>query len=100
MTYDRSRARQYQAAIRAVLLTQWDPIGVSQHPEAQDEYDSYVPGVYRLLASREVDRGSLFFHLWQIETERMGLSETPASRQHTYAIVDRLLQLRDAMEQS
>ena len=100
MTDNRTRAREYQAAIRAVLLTEWDPIGVSQYPEAQDEYDSYVPGVYSLLAGPVLDRGSLFFHLWQIETERMGLSETPASRQHTYAIVNRLLQLRDKMEQS
>ena len=100
MTYNRTRAKDFQTAIRAILLTQWDPIGVSQYPEAQDEYDNYVPGVYRLLAGPAVDRGSLFFHLWQIATERMGLSETPASRQHTYTIVDRLLQLRDQMEQS
>src|SRR5437899_1449342 len=45
------RAREIQEAIRHVLLHEWDPLGVSQCPEAQDEYDSYVSGVYRLLAS-------------------------------------------------
>ena len=90
----RDRARQYHAAIRTVLLTEWDPIGVSQVPEAQDEYDSYVGGVYKLLITH-ANRNELFLHLWQIETEHMGLS---GNRQQTEAIVDRLLKLRDEME--
>lgn len=28
--------------VRAVLLHEWDPIGICDFPEAQDEYDSYV----------------------------------------------------------
>jgi hypothetical protein len=96
MTDYRERARNYHAAIRTILLTEWDPIGVSHVPEAQDEYDSYVGDVYNLLITH-VDRHSLFFHLWQIETEHMGLS---GDRQHTEAIVDQLLQLRDEMERS
>ena len=92
----RERAKHYHAAIRAILLTEWDPIGVSHIPEAQDEYDSYVAGVYKLLITH-VDRHSLFFHLWQIETHYMGLS---GNRQHTGGVVDRLLQLREEMERS
>ncbi len=37
------RAREYQSAIRKILMEEWDPIGVSDIPEAQDEYDSYIP---------------------------------------------------------
>ena len=96
MTDYRERARHYHAAIRRILLTEWDPIGVSHFPEAQDEYDGYVGGVYKLLITH-VDRQSLFFHLWQIETDHMGLS---GNRQQTEAVVDRLLQLRDEMERS
>ncbi len=66
------RAREIQEAIRHVLLHEWDPLGVSQCPEAQDEYDSYVGGVYRLLASgaavAEIDQ-----HLRDIEVRLMGL---------------------------
>lgn len=29
----------------------WDPIGVKDEPNAQDEYDSYLGGVYELLVS-------------------------------------------------
>ena len=40
MTDYRERARHYHGAIHTILLTEWDPIGVSHAPEAQDEYDS------------------------------------------------------------
>src|SRR6266481_5881304 len=66
------RPREIQEAIRHVLLHEWDPLGVSQCPETQDEYDSYVGGVYRLLASgasvAEIDQ-----HLRHIEVREMGL---------------------------
>jgi hypothetical protein len=51
-SHDREqRAREIQQAIGAVLLRFWDPIGIQDVAEAQDEYDSYVGPVYRLLAS-------------------------------------------------
>ena len=90
------RARHYHAAIRTMLLTEWDQIGISHIPEAQDEYDSYVGGIYRMLIAH-VNRAELLTHLWQIETEHMGLS---GDRQHTEAVVDRLLRLRDEMERT
>ncbi len=66
------RARQIQESIRGILLHDWDPIGVQQVPEAQDEYDSYVGGVYRLLASGSSAQ-EIADHLWRIENETMGL---------------------------
>ena len=44
-----TRAQAYQNNIRKILFQDWDPIGVSHIPEAQDEYDSYVGGVYSRL---------------------------------------------------
>ena len=35
--------------IRTVLMEHWDPIGVSEMPEAADEYDSYIPNIKALL---------------------------------------------------
>jgi len=35
--------------VHRILLERWDPIGVNDFPEAQNEYDSYVPGVIALL---------------------------------------------------
>ncbi|CDZ67985.1 Hypothetical protein NGAL_HAMBI2605_62680 [Neorhizobium galegae bv. orientalis] len=41
-----------QAIIRKIMLTEWDPIGVSGIPEAQDEYDAYADTVFDMLATR------------------------------------------------
>jgi hypothetical protein len=44
------RAAEIQDAIRQVLYRDWDPIGVcGVAPE--DEYDSYIGGVYRILST-------------------------------------------------
>ena len=48
----RDKERRYYQAIHDVLIEEWDPIGVGGVPEAQDEYDAYVPGVYRHLVQR------------------------------------------------
>jgi hypothetical protein len=65
------RARQIQSQIREILLRDWDPVRVEEAPPAQDEYDAYVGGVYRLLASGASAR-SVAEHLAQVEGEQMG----------------------------
>ena len=70
-----SRAREIQSAIREVLLKQWDPIGVADESAAQDEYDSYVGGVYNLL-SKGAAADEVAAHLAKVQRETMGL---PAS---------------------
>ena len=42
---DKERSREIRCHIRGVLMAEWDPIGVSDIPEAADEYDSYIGGV-------------------------------------------------------
>jgi hypothetical protein len=72
----KSRERQakgLQDAIRRVLLRDWDPIGVRDAPEAQDEYDGYIGGVYRLLATGAAVH-DIAEHLAQIERDFMGFS--------------------------
>ena len=77
----RERAQQMHNAIREALLREWDPIGISDVPEAQDEYDSYVGNLYKLLiAKRPVHE--IFAHLWWIETEHMGLTGDRQATEH------------------
>ena len=68
MTTDRIRQM-----VRAILLNDWDPIGVAGIREAADEYDGYVADI-----AQTVEAGSavsaLSKHLMMIEVERMGLS--------------------------
>jgi hypothetical protein len=90
------RARSYHEAIREVLLREWDPIGVNDIPEAQDEYDSYVGQVYALLI-RRTPASKILDLLWGIETEHMGLS---GNRQHTAQIAERLAALPSELEGS
>jgi hypothetical protein len=77
------RARRIQQSIGDVLLREWDPIGIIDVPEAQGEYDGYVGGVYRLLASG-ASQDQLVEHLRQIETTRMGLSVPSAVHQDAW----------------
>jgi hypothetical protein len=34
--------REIDSAIRRILMEKWDPIGVSDEPQAADEYNSYI----------------------------------------------------------
>jgi hypothetical protein len=69
---DRDRAREIQASIARLLMEEWDPIGVSDAQEAAGEYEAYVGGVYRLLASG-ASKEVIAEHLAAIERDRMGL---------------------------
>jgi N-acyl-D-aspartate/D-glutamate deacylase len=60
------------ADIRKFLLHEWDPIGVLESPEAWDEYDSYIDGIYQLLASG-ADVRAVAEHLLRIENVQMDL---------------------------
>jgi hypothetical protein len=89
MTSRTVQARAIQDAVRRILLEEWDPIGVRMVPEAQDEYDGYVGGIYRLLATGStVDE--LAEHLVRIEHEAMGLS---ARKEVCIGVASRLMQI-------
>ena|SRR5260221_7240724 len=88
------RARRYHQAIRTTLLREWDPIGVADEAAAQDEYDSYVPTIYKLLI-RQSPRNAIVDYLWSVETENMGLA---GNRQTTERVADRLLKIADELK--
>lgn len=75
--------------IQKILLKEWDPIGIQDIPQAQDEYDSYIPDVYELILSNRTEK-EVFDYLWGIETERMGLS---GDKKHTQTIAHKLFKL-------
>jgi hypothetical protein len=83
------RARTLHQGIKDVLLKDWDPIGVQDIPEAQDEYDSYVPTIYSMLITRK-PINEVFEYLVWLETEHMGLT---SDRQQTRSIAEKLASL-------
>ncbi len=73
-----AKYREVRPLVANILLHEWDPIGVRDYPEAKDEYDSYIPGVFTLLATHP-SAEAVAAHLIIIETERMGMTPTPVS---------------------
>lgn len=59
--------------VREAVHTKWDPIGIGESALELGEYDSYVPGLCRLLTSRPAE-AEVLEYLWTVETESIGLS--------------------------
>jgi len=89
------RAKEIQRAIGEVLLRNWDPLGVKDVPEAQDEYDSYVGGVYHLIASGASAK-QIAEHLVRVETERLGYPDTDPTM--LIPLANKLLRLNVRLE--
>ncbi|WP_246665493.1 hypothetical protein [Rhizobium tropici] len=62
------------AVVRDILLRDWDPIGISAIPEAQDEYDAYADVVFGMLVNANATAEDIASYLFEIATEHMGLS--------------------------
>ncbi len=60
-------------AIKHLFLHEWDPIGISDAPEASDEYDAYAMRVFTSLHSGATE-DSIAEYLDWLETVHMGLS--------------------------
>jgi hypothetical protein len=87
---DIDKIAEIHRQIDSMLLHDWDPIGVSDVPGAQDEYRSYCRGVYDV-AVRTRSARAVADHLHRIEQERMGLSFRSASA--LIPVAEKILQL-------
>ncbi|WP_315714400.1 MULTISPECIES: hypothetical protein [unclassified Bradyrhizobium] len=74
--------------IRALLLSEWDPIGVSGCEGAEDEYDRYALQVFSMLDDG-ADAESIANYLTEVVTDRMSLPGRPEA--------DRLIAARAVM---
>ncbi|MEX3636813.1 hypothetical protein [Paraburkholderia sp. BR14320] len=75
--------------VKKILLNEWDPIGIADFQEADDEYDSYVPYVSRMLREHKTVE-ELYTYLRWIEVERICLDGDEA---HTRNIANQLMDL-------
>ena len=66
------RAKEIQEAIRQVLYRTWDPIGVCD-AGPEDEYDSYIAPIYRLLVAQP-KKEEIMAALRRIEDDSIGIS--------------------------
>jgi hypothetical protein len=75
---DKEESRRIRGQIRHVLLDVWDPIGIKDEPNAQDEYDGYIGRLYELLAGNATD-AELSKYLYWVAHDQMGFEEAKAS---------------------
>lgn len=87
-------AKKLYQAVHSAVLHDWDPIGVENLPEAQGEYDAYVPKLCDLLKSK-TSRNEILAYLWWLETEQLGLS---GNRQRTEVFADNLSKIASEIE--
>lgn len=55
-------------------MSDWDPIGINDLPEAADEYDMYLGDIFTML-DRSASQQEIADYLRWVETERMGLTD-------------------------
>jgi hypothetical protein len=82
MAIDKYESRRVRGEIRRVLLQCWDPIGIRSEPNAQDEYDGYLGGIYELLV-RNATNEEIANHLRRIVEERMALHPQTEATERT-----------------
>ena len=69
---EKYESRQIRVLIRHVLLEVWDPIGIKDEPNAQNEYDGYIGPVYDLLVNGGSDSKLNEFLYWAVH-DHIGL---------------------------
>lgn len=76
-------------AVREVLWTQWDPIGVNENDQCRDEYDDYVP-IAAKLAIRG-DDAALALYLVSVRLGSMRLPPSDKYKEVERAVVAQLM---------
>ena len=53
-------------AIHKILLKEWDPLRIRHIPAMRDEYDDYLPNIFKLIRENS-NETEIFEYLWWIE---------------------------------
>jgi hypothetical protein len=86
---NKQESRRIQTEIRRVLVDVWDPIGIKDVSNAQDEYDGYIGGVFELLNSGRSDE-EISAYLWKVIEERIHIHPARGATQETVKALRRI----------
>jgi len=78
------RSKELWQEVKEVLFRERDPIGINSNPECDDEYDSYVGTMVRLLQA-ETDEYRIAEHLRKSQRVSTGLSSVDDERDRQIA---------------
>ena len=100
MSHGRNKfqSRENRARVRAILMENWDPIGVAGVPEAADEYDAYADRAYVMLMDERANAGAIAAYLLDIATKHMGLSDSADIADSSNRTASMLIELRPEFE--
>jgi hypothetical protein len=76
-----------------ILFYLWDPIGVCDIPMARDEYQSYLPQVFKLLLNDSKDH-EVSAYLIKVESGSMGMS---ANSKKALEVARLLIETKEAL---
>jgi hypothetical protein len=80
--------------IDEVLFYRWDPIGISDGAWARDEYQSYLPQVFKLALKNDLPE-PIAKYLNVISTENMGLS---SNKSNDLSVANLILEIKESIE--
>ena len=86
----KERRLHIQNSIRQILFYDWDPIGISKDSTWDDEYDSYIAPIYRILVGTRSEN-EIVNRLFQIERDSMGIARE--DRETLRPVARKLLEL-------
>ena len=70
---DKYDARKIKIELRKILLSDWDPIGIADVPQASDEYDGYLGTIFHLIDTGSTEK-EIAKHLFDVEKNHLGFS--------------------------
>jgi ABC-type transporter Mla maintaining outer membrane lipid asymmetry ATPase subunit MlaF len=84
--------------VRELLMREWDPIGVKDAPEAQDEYDAYAAKAYVMIMHEGASTGQIADYLYLVETEHMGLGQSKEAMDRAQKVAISLTEMKVKFE--
>ncbi len=94
MKSKQQQGQKIMTDIRRILIDDWDPIGI-RGVGPDDEYDSYIGGLYRLL-TKNPNENEIVEHLYSIEKIQMG--STNQDREGLRTVAKKLLRVNLSFE--
>ncbi|MDM1043503.1 hypothetical protein HX004_01415 [Myroides sp. 1354] len=81
-----------QSAINQIL-SEWDPLAIGDHQIAEDEYQTYIPGIIKNIDNKE----NLISYLENILVNKLEVGYEPNNEIHKrelLAIVDKIINVK------
>ena len=93
--HDKDSPKHLFALIREILLSDWDPMGLSEAPGTPDDYDAVARELHALITDPETTVGRIAAYLRWVEREQMHLQRRPGM---ATGAAERVMALRDGSE--